>query len=121
VKQTKPSVILIDDDEPLLRALGRLISLAGFETKGFSRPADALRARLPKRRGCIVLDLFMPGMDALELLQRLRASGNQLPVILITGRQDEHSQRLIDQIEHLAVLYKPFPISELVRAIRLAV
>ncbi len=110
----------MDDDAPLLRALGRLITLAGFSAKAFNRPADVLRARLPRRRGCIVLDLFMPGMNAVELFHALRAAGNELPVVLITGRQDEHSQMMIRQIQHVAVLYKPFAASELLGAIESA-
>jgi len=117
MKHTKTSVVLVDDDVPFLRALRRLIGLAGFRAMAFNRPEDVLRARLPKRRGCIVLDLFMPEMDAVELFQRLRAAGNQLPVILITGRQDDHSQSLLNQIDHIALLYKPFAISELLQAI----
>ena len=117
VRQNKTSVVLADDDAPLLRALARLVSLGGFRPLVFSRPGDVLRARLPKRRGCLVLDLFMPGMDGVELFRALRAAGNRLPVVLITGRQDEHSQTLIGQIEPVAVLYKPFAVSELLRAI----
>ncbi len=117
VKRRKISVVLVDDDAPLLRALGRLVSLAGFKARAFNRPADVLRARLPKRRGCVVLDLFMPGMDAVELFHALRASGNRLPVVLITGRQDGHSQTMVSQIEHAAVLYKPFSASELLSTI----
>ncbi|MGO9060007.1 MAG: response regulator transcription factor [Candidatus Binataceae bacterium] len=117
MKHTKTSIVLVDDDVPFLRALRRLIGLAGFRATAFNRAEDVLRARLPKRHGCIVLDLFLPEMDAVELFQRLRAAGNQLPVILITGRQDDHSQRLINQIDHIAVLYKPFAASELLEAI----
>lgn len=117
MKQIKPSVVLVDDDLPFLRALGRLVNLAGFKELVFNHPADVVQARLPKHRGCIVLDLFMPEMDAATLFHRLRAVGNQLPVILMTGRQDEHSERLMSQIDHVAVLYKPFAISELLTAI----
>lgn len=117
MKRSKISVVLVDDDAPLLRALGRLVTLAGFKAKPFNRPADVLRARLPRRRGCIVLDLFMPGMDAVELFHALRAAGNHLPVVLITGRQDDHSQMMISQIQHVAVLYKPFAASELLNAV----
>ncbi len=117
MKQTKTSVVLVDDDALLLRALRRLVISAGFRAIVFNRPGDVLRARLPKRKGCIVLDLFMPKINAVELFRNLRAAGNQLPVVLITGRQDEQSQRLINQIEHIAVLYKPFAESELLQTI----
>ncbi len=117
MRQTITPVILVDDDEPLLRALVRFVALAGFRPMGFSRPGDVLRARLPKRRGCLVLDLFMPEMDAVELFQKLRAAGNRLPVVLITARQDAHSDSLISRIEHIAVLHKPFAGAELLQSI----
>jgi FixJ family two-component response regulator len=117
MKQTKTLVALVEDDPLLLRAVCRLISLAGYRVLAFDRREKVLRARLPKHRGCIVLDVFMPGMDAVEFFHRLRADGNQLPIILITGRQDEHSQSIIAQIDCAAVLYKPFTAAELLQAI----
>lgn len=120
MKRTKNLVVLVDDDVPFLRALVRLVTLAGFQTLGFSRPGDLLNAQMPGAGGCIVLDLFMPEMDALAVFHHLRAAGNQMPLILITGRQDERSQRFISQIDHVAVLYKPFAISELLTAIKKA-
>jgi FixJ family two-component response regulator len=117
VKPTKTLVVLVDDDVGFLRALSRLVNLAGFKALEFNHPADVLRARLPDQQGCMMLDLFMSEMDAVELSQKLRLAGTQLPIILMTGRQDEHSQRLISQIDHVAVLYKPFTIAELREAI----
>jgi FixJ family two-component response regulator len=117
VKPTKTLVVLVDDDVGFLRALSRLVNLAGFKALEFNHPADVLRARLPDQQECMMLDLFMSEMDAVELSQKLRLAGTQLPIILMTGRQDEHSQRLISQIDHVAVLYKPFTIAELREAI----
>jgi CheY-like chemotaxis protein len=98
VKQNKVVVILVDDDEFLLRALVRLVTLAGFKTLAFSRPGDLLKAPIPTDEGCIVLDLFMPEMDGVAVSQYLKAVGNRMPLILITGRQDERSERMIRQI-----------------------
>jgi FixJ family two-component response regulator len=120
VDRAKTLVVLVDDDRAFLRALGRLVSLAGFTVLAFDRPADVLKAPLPDEGGCIVLDLFMQEMDGTALFDRLLAAGNRLPVIVITGRQDQHGQTLIDRIEHAGVLYKPFGISELVVAIATA-
>jgi FixJ family two-component response regulator len=120
VDRAKTPVVLVDDDVPFLRALERLVTLAGFTVLAFDHPEDVLQAELPSEGGCIVLDLFMPEMDAVTLFNKLRLAGNRLPVILITGRQDEHSQVLIDQIDCSAVLYKPFGSSELLEAIETA-
>ena len=118
--RAKTLVVLVDDDVPFLRALERLVTLAGFTVLAFHHPEDVLRTGLSSERGCLVLDLFMPGMDAVKLFDQLRLAGNRLPVILITGRQDERSQVLIDQIDCCGVLYKPFGISELLAAIETA-
>jgi FixJ family two-component response regulator len=85
VDRAKTLVVLVDDDRAFLRALGRLVSLAGFTVLAFDRPADVLKAPLPDEGGCIVLDLFMQEMDGTALFDRLRAAGNRLPVIVITG------------------------------------
>lgn len=87
--QHKPvPVFLVDDDAELLRATGQTLELAGFDVSLFSSAASAL-ARLDRDfSGVIVSDIRMPGLDGLELFERVRAMDAELPVILMTGHGD---------------------------------
>ena len=82
------SVILIDDDEDLLRATGQTLELAGFDVARFTSAGSALPKLDAHFRGVVVSDIRMPGIDGLELFQRIRHLDPELPVILVTGHGD---------------------------------
>ncbi|WP_035611359.1 response regulator [Haloferula sp. BvORR071] len=84
-----PVVHLIDDDESLRTALRRVISTAGHAVKTYGSAAEFLLAREGSLRGCLVLDVRMPGgASGLELHKALVRQGETLPVIFITGHGD---------------------------------
>lgn len=78
-------VLLVDDDAAVAHALKFALELDGFQVRTFPE-GDALLAvgELPTR-GCLVLDVNLPGMNGLELLARLRARKVALPAVLITS------------------------------------
>ena len=77
---------LVDDDAGLLRALQRLLSAEGFETRAFADAAAFLAAHDMTLPGCAVIDLGLPGLGGLALQQRLVAEGRACPVIFLTGQ-----------------------------------
>lgn len=112
-----PSIAIVDDDVPVLKALGRLLRGRGFETATYES-AHELLAALPKRRpDCLIIDLQMPEMDGLELLQHLSRRGVRMPVIVITahGREDV-AERCI-AAGAVAFLAKPLQNAPLFEAI----
>lgn len=88
MKPLPPKVHLVDDDASLLRALTRLLGMAGHTVAAFSSATEFLAAHGPQCRGCVLVDLRMPGMNGLELQTALAQSGNPLPVIFLTGHGD---------------------------------
>ena len=60
-----------------------------------------------KANACLVVDINLPEMSGTELCSALAASGRGLPAVLITGRNDSASQRLIEQAHPVAALFKP--------------
>ncbi|MES2708024.1 MAG: response regulator [Verrucomicrobiota bacterium] len=84
-----PVVHLIDDDDPLRTALTRLLRAAGHEVRAYSSVAEFLLARQGPLRGCLLLDVRLPGgPGGLELQKSLIRQGETVPVIFLTGHGD---------------------------------
>jgi RNA polymerase sigma factor (sigma-70 family) len=79
------AVFLIDDDPNVLKALTRLLQTAGYKTKAFSSSEAFLDEHDPSIPGCAVLDLTMPGLDGLELQQKLANKATRRPIVFLTG------------------------------------
>jgi two-component system phosphate regulon response regulator PhoB len=113
--------ILVVDDEPDIVALVVYhLAKAGFKISTASNGADALRMAQQDRPALVVLDLMLPGMSGLEVLDQLRAdeSGQDIAVLLLTARREEP-----DRIKGLSsgaddYLTKPFSPQELVLRVR---
>ena len=84
----RPTVFIVDDDAAVRRFLRTLISSVDLEVETFKTAQAFLDAFEPTRRGCILLDIRMPGMSGLELQRELRERGIRLPVIFLTGHGD---------------------------------
>ena len=83
-----PTVFLVDDDPSVLKALSRVLREHGWSVEMFES-AEAFLARSDRTAsGCVVLDVTMPGLDGLELQQRLAAEGDALPIVFISGQGD---------------------------------
>ncbi len=82
------TVYVVDDDQALRDALGLLMRSVGLRVACFSRSDEFLEQWRREHRGCLVLDIRMPGMGGLELQARLKEQGSLLPVIVITGHGD---------------------------------
>ncbi|MGE8121111.1 sigma-54-dependent transcriptional regulator [Pseudomonas fulva] len=82
------SVMVIDDEASIRTAVEQWLSLSGFEVQVFARADDGLVHIGRDYPGVIISDVRMPGMDGLQLLERLQADDPDLPVILLTGHGD---------------------------------
>ena len=81
-------VYLVDDDEALRDSLVWLLESQGFQVAAYASAEDFLANWQPDLSGCLLLDVRMPGMNGLELHERLKARFSTLPVIFITGHGD---------------------------------
>jgi FixJ family two-component response regulator len=82
------TVFVVDDDLAVLRSYDVLIRTWGLAVKCYASAEAFLADREPSRPGCLLADLQLQGMSGLDLLEQLRAAGNCLPVIIITGHSD---------------------------------
>lgn len=83
-----PCVYIVDDDEAVRDSLQALLEGKGRTVAVFADAESFLTAYRPGQPGCALVDLRMPGMDGLTLLEQLRAKGATLPVIVVTGHGD---------------------------------
>lgn len=114
---TPVRLLLIDDDARLRELLSRYLAEQGFDIRAVPDAAAMDQALRLGRFHLLILDLMLPGEDGLAILRRLRAVGEQVPVILLTAKGDE-----IDRIVGLEMgaddyLPKPFNPRELVARI----
>lgn len=115
------TVYVVDDDDAVRRSLTRLLRAAGRQAEAFAT-AEAFLERVPRDgHGCVLLDMQMPGMDGLQLMQRMNGSGVELPVVFLTGRGTiPMSVRAMKQ-GAVDFLVKPVAEEELFRALDAAV
>src|SRR6266853_6911871 len=83
-----PTIVVIDDDASMRRALENLLKSVGFAVELFASPQEFLQSQRPARPGCIVLDVRFPGRSGLDMQRDLASSNTQLPIIFITGYGD---------------------------------
>ena len=82
------TVFIVDDDESVRDSLAALLSTQGLNAIAFASAEAFLLGYQPIAPACAVVDLRMPGMDGLTLLEHLRAKGISLPVLVVTGHGD---------------------------------
>ncbi len=83
-----PTVFVIDDDVSVLRGLTRLLKSAGYAVQSFGSADAFLASPHQGLAGCILTDLHMPGVNGLELQQKLAENGVSLPMIFFSGDPD---------------------------------
>jgi FixJ family two-component response regulator len=83
-----PVIAVVDDEEAIRDALSDLLLVMGYSCQTFDRADAFLAAHRPNRIDCLITDIRMPGMSGLGLLQRLKAAGSTMPVIVMTSFDD---------------------------------
>ena len=118
MSQTQPVVAIVDDDVSILRALGRLLYSMGWHSVTFSSAEAFLQTGMQASPDCLVLDVWLPGMTGVELLEHLAATGSTLPAVIITGRDDLQMRMRAMQARAAAYLLKPLDGQDLLQALQ---
>lgn len=79
------TVFVVDDDDQVRQSLQLLLTTVGFRVQGFASAEEFLDSYQEQQSGCLILDLRMPGMGGLSLLEQLSKENTLLPVIILTG------------------------------------
>jgi two-component system, LuxR family, response regulator FixJ len=113
-------IIIVDNDCAVRESLRLLFDCVGLEARGFPSSEAFLDAAPPVDKECLVLDMHMPGMSGIELLEELRQRGDEVPVIIVTGLPSVTSAARAKAAGALAVVEKPFKPSEILALVRTA-
>ena len=115
-----PIVFIVDDDVSVRESLELLVQNEGWQAETFASAHEFLdhpRAALPS---CLILDVSLPGVNGLELQQRVAADRSDMPIIFITGHGDIPMTVRAMKAGAIEFLTKPFSDEALLKAIRLA-
>jgi two-component system KDP operon response regulator KdpE len=113
------SILVVDDEREIVRALRRSLSAHGYTVLTASSGEEALAVIAQHRPDLLLLDLLLPGMSGLEVCRRIREQSN-VPIIVLSVKDAEH-----DKIEALDLgaddyVAKPFGIEEVLARVRVA-
>ncbi len=115
------TVFLVDDDPAVCKSLARVLREEGWRVDSFASAEAFLTRPDPRSRGCIVLDVTMPGLDGLELQRRLAETGHPLPIVFLSGHGDIPMTVQAIKAGAADFLTKPVSAQALIDAVRMAV
>ena len=116
----RPTVYIVDDDDMVRDSLKALLEAHRFRVRDFNSAQGYLDARDGLFRGCLLVDMHMPNIDGLGLLQALRTARDAPPVVFYTGRNDPALEARAMAAGALTVLDKPVTYKVLLATIRQA-
>ena len=118
--RTKSLIAIVEDEEPICKALRRLLRSAGMDVKSFPSGVEFLESLATQWPDCVVLDLQMPVMNGFEVQAWLADLRVSVPVVIITGHDSDETRALALAGFPVAYLRKPVNDQLLLDAIALA-
>src|ERR1051326_8010116 len=114
----KAHILTVDDDPRITNLVRRVLAYEGYSVAVASSGDEALKRTLERPPDLIVLDIMLPGLDGLEVSRRLRAAGDNVPILMLTARD-----AIADRVKGLETgaddyLVKPFAPEELVARVK---
>jgi len=117
----EPTVFVVDDDRAVRDSLGLLLKSAGLHAETFSSAEAFLAECDTKRPGCLVLDVRLPGMSGLDLLERMATEGTRLPTIVVSGHSGERTAKRAKALGAVGFVRKPFSDRAFLKQIKQAI
>ena len=114
-----PIVIGVDDDFRVRESIESLMESAGYAPMLFSSAEEFLQSGMLGGATCLITDVRMPGMDGIELQRRIRLHRPKLPVIFISGHNDDETRQKALDGGAVDFLYKPFDAADLLDVIQM--
>ena len=113
-----PVIVIVDDDESFREALERFLGTFAFRIRTFASGEDFLESGELRSVACLLLDVAMPGMSGLEVIQQLRARGLRIPTVFVTAHADAEVTQHLVAAGASAILRKPVDRQALLRLVQ---
>lgn len=114
------TVLVVDDDQSVRRAMKRLLVSNGYPVIVFESAEDLLQSHVTWEKVCLLLDIRLPALSGFDLYTRLASAGVRCPVIFMTSTKDAQWMEIAERAGAFALLQKPFDEQALLGAIVLA-
>lgn len=111
-------IFCVEDDNGIRDLMIYTLNSTGFEAKGFSDGTEFLYALREENPELVLLDIMLPGEDGISILKKLRADGNQVPVILATAKGTEYDKVIGLDLGADDYLAKPFGMMEMISRVK---
>jgi two-component system, OmpR family, response regulator len=111
-------ILIVEDEARIRDFVARGLEAEGYTTVGAGNGASGLQLALDEEFDLVVLDLLLPGLDGLSLLQRLRDHRPELPVLILSARSDLQTKLRGFELGASDYLAKPFSLDELIARVR---
>jgi len=118
MKTERQKILIVEDDEAIMLGLKENLKVAGYEVITAVDGDSALNLGLESDPDLILLDIMLPGISGYEVCRKLRDAGKQVPVLMLTARQDEFDKLHGFEMGADDYVTKPFSINELLARIR---
>ena len=115
-----PRILVVDDEDSVLTVMQQYFATAGYRVEFAQHGGDALTLVQHDPPDLVLLDLMLPGMNGVEVLQRILALRATLPVIIVTARADATLAEQTRALGAFAYVTKPFEFAYLARIVHLA-
>jgi FixJ family two-component response regulator len=106
--QKTPVISIVDDDEAVRLALRSLVRSLGYVSNVFASAEEFLESSQLNETSCLISDIQMPGMNGIELQNRLRILDHCTPIIFVTAFPDERNRARALEAGAIGFLEKPF-------------
>ncbi|MCI0611618.1 response regulator [bacterium] len=110
-------VAVVDDEESVRKALSRLLRSAGFEVEAFASGTEYLNSLQVEKPDCLVIDLHMPVLNGLDVLNKMSEQNIKIPAIIITGFDGVGMTQRVISAGALTCLHKPVDDELLISAL----
>jgi FixJ family two-component response regulator len=114
---SRGQIYIVDDDDAVRDSMRVLLESFNFQVQDYSSAREFLARYRPNGKACLLLDLHMPVMSGIDLLEHMQARGANLPTIVITGRSDSLLKDRALRGGALELIDKPVGDSSLLNAI----
>lgn len=115
-----PRILVVDDEKDVQLVISQMLAARGYIVDCVSSAEEGFDSIAENAVDVVFVDLALPGMSGLEMIDGLRKRGDEIPAVMISGRKDGELLRMLDEAGAVGLLPKPFRMAELIESVETA-